>query len=996
MKHVLCIVLSLIMTLSVFSSTMFVKAADSSVGTMGLTYKLNDDGNSYTVTGCSEVLYGEVVIPDTYNNKPVTVVGKSAFMYEENIDSIIIGANVKVIEAYAFFRTSATSVSLPEGLKVIEDNALHGYILSLDIPDSVEYIGASGVLAQNYVENNGYYYIDNWLIEAAVDGGPQRVEVLPGTVGIADDIIEYMDDETGDKYVVIPETVKYIGPRSLTGYSGVYVSDDNPYFEEKDGIVYTENFERLVYASPSFVGVEVVIPDTVKTIDIFAFSYCNNILSVTIPDSVENFSNGLSYMLKTMPEEEIDLFGKPGLCFSFLNFDFDNTYNIEIICGCSSDAANTSFVKNLTQEYDGFEYFSKKIIHNEIVIPGRDATCTVNGLTDGIKCDDCKIIIEAQQSIQGGHNYGEMIVETAPTSTTTGIGVIICEKCGDTKEVSLPKIPVTPKTQAVNDVDGVKVTWNKVDGAAFYVVFRRAAGSSTWTQFTSVTDTEFVDKKVSNNKYYQYSVKAYNSEGYSSAYNSSLTKNIKFVSTPKLSAISNATGGVQIKWGAVAGATTYRVYRRGAGSTYWTYLGDTTSTSYVDSKASSGAYWRYTVRAVNGYYSGFDTNGLYIKRLANPYSIKTANSLNGVTVTWAKINGAGSYRIYRKAAGQTSWTYLGTTSAATYTDKNVKSGTYYKYTVRAASGSTYSAFYDGSLIRFLNAPVISGYDATNNKLTINWNKVTGASGYRVYRRGAGEGWKYITTVSGTSYADYNVTKNAYYRYTIRSVNGTYMSGYDNNGYLVKFVPQSAGSSSSSSSSTSSKPSTKNDIVAYYNNAINNAKKSAKNIVLAEVQTSNYDNLFYVSMSGIPTDSYKEMLESHSYPNSEYDVSLLPPSGIKCGINPSKVSSATITESGNNYVVAITLNAQSSAYRGDGGIGSAVNILTESELKESVGINVSNVNIAYDGAYVTAVVNKSTGRLVKLTTNSDAIYSMGYSGITMKYGISEKNVFTVNY
>ena len=99
MKHVLCIVLSLIMTLSVFSSTMFVKAADSSVGTMGLTYKLNDDGNSYTVTGCSEVLYGEVVIPDTYNNKPVTVVGKSAFMYEENIDSIIIGSNVKVIEA---------------------------------------------------------------------------------------------------------------------------------------------------------------------------------------------------------------------------------------------------------------------------------------------------------------------------------------------------------------------------------------------------------------------------------------------------------------------------------------------------------------------------------------------------------------------------------------------------------------------------------------------------------------------------------------------------------------------------------------------------------------------------------------------------------------------------------------------------------------------------------------------------------------------------------
>ena len=996
MKHVLCIVLSLIMTLSVFSSTMLVKAADSSVGTMGLTYELNDDGQSYTVTGSSEVICGELIIPDTYNGKPVTAVGKYAFSGCLSIDSIVVGANVTTIEAYAFYETSATSVLLPDGLKVIKSLGLMSEFDTIDVPDSVEYIGYFGIYSNDYYEQNNCIYVDKWLLNIPFSITPQKIVVLDGTVGICDTVGESIPEDGSAKFISIPASLKYIGSNSLNGFSGVYLSDDNEYFEMKDGILYTEDFSRLLFASPAFLTGDVVIADGVKYIDYNAFSGCENIASVTIPDSAYNLRYGIECFFDMVFEDELEgsIFNNKNTSFVFASND-EYATSYEIKYSCNSPAANYNYVAYFgADDYIGLH--QKTPIHNPVTIPGREATCTSNGLTEGVRCSACNIVIKAQTVLVGGHNYGEMIVETAPTSTTTGIGVIICEKCGDTKEVSLPKIPATPKTQAVNDVDGVKVTWNKVDGAAFYVVFRRAAGSNTWEQFTSVNGTEFVDKKVSNNKYYQYSVKAYNSEGYSSAYNSSLTKNIKFVSTPKLSAISNATGGVQIKWGAVAGATTYRVYRRGAGSTYWTYLGDTTSTSYVDSKASSGAYWRYTVRAVNGYYSGFDTNGLYIKRLANPYSIKTANSLNGVTVTWAKINGAGSYRIYRKAAGQTSWTYLGTTSVATYTDKNVKSGTYYKYTVRAASGSTYSAFYDGSLIRFLNAPVISGYGATNNKLTINWNKVTGASGYRVYRRGAGEGWKYITTVSGTSYADYNVTKNAYYRYTIRSVNGTYMSGYDNNGYLVKFVPQSAGSSSSSSSSTSSKPSTKNDIVAYYNSAINNAKKSAKNIVLAEVQTSNYDNLFYVSMSGIPTDSYKEMLESHSYPNSEYDVSLLPPSGIKCGINPSKVSSATITESGNNYVVAITLNAQSSAYRGDGGIGSAVNILTESELKESVGINVSNVNIAYDGAYVTAVVNKSTGRLVKLTTNSDAIYSMSYSGITMKYGISEKNVFTVNY
>lgn len=1003
MKRSLCYILSLVLILCTVSGTLLVSASASAVGTAGLTYELNADGESYTVTGYNQELPSELIIPDTYNGKPVTVVGLGAFNDDTAARSIIIGDNVEVIEPYAFTDTYAKSITLPDGLREIGAGALSSlWTENIDIPDSVEYIGENGVMAQNYVEDNGYYYIDNWLVEAAVDDGPMNVQVLPGTVGLADGVIEYMDDETGSKFITLPDSVKYIGAKSLSGYAGVYLSEDNPYFEEKDGILYTENYERLIYASPSFVGGEVVIPAGVKGIDFLAFSNCENLISVTIPDSVTSFSNGLSHVLKIMADFEVENYTKPGIAFPFWNTYSDDPANVDIICSCISPAANYSFVRAITEEYgESFTYHNKKIIHNEVVIAGRDATCTVDGLTDGIRCDDCKVVLKPQSVIPGGHTYGEMKVYTAPTTTSTGMGRYTCEVCGEYKTVILAQVPETPKTGGANSVGGVTVTWNTVVGAKGYQLYRREAGSSTWVKLTTTTATQYIDKNVKNNQYYVYCAKAYNVDGAVSAYNSSMTKTVKVTSTPKLTSIQNVTNGVQIKWNAVSGVTNYRVYRRGAGSTSWTYLGDTKSTSYIDGKASSGNYWRYTVRAVNsGYYSGFDTNGLYIKRLVNPYSIKTANALNGVTVSWARINGATAYRVYRKAAGQSSWTYLGATSSTSYTDKNVVSGTYYKYTVRATSGNTYSWFNDGSLIRFLNAPVISGHTTTAKSLTVKWNKVTGASAYRVYRRGAGEGWKLVATVSGTSYTDSKVVKNGYYRYTVRSVNGKYISGYDNNGYLLKFVP---GSSSTSSTATS-KPSTKKDIVAYYNKAINNAKKDAKNIVVNEVITENYNNICYAgNLTSTMQSVVASVFDSHEYPNETYESKAIEPYGRQANVDPAKVKSATITESGSNYIVKLVMNPQSNPRPGDGGVGSAVGVMTPEIWNENFkapGASCKNTTIKYEEVVVTITVNKSTGKLQKITSFAgyvvDTDLSMGGSTVEFVLGLSEKYIISVNY
>ncbi|MBR5441806.1 MAG: hypothetical protein IKV44_02525, partial [Clostridia bacterium] len=266
----------------------------------------------------------------------------------------------------------------------------------------------------------------------------------------------------------------------------------------------------------------------------------------------------------------------------------------------------------------------------------------------------------------------------------------------------------TPKATSSNDVGGIKVYWNKVDDAVKYNVYRRVGGSSSWVLAGTTTGTQIIDSDVANGKYYVYSVRAYNAQGSYSAYNQNMTYTTKCVATPKLTSLVNDTNGLKLTWSAVSGAT-YRVYRRGAGSTTWTYLGTTSSTTYTDSKATSGKYWRYTVRAVSsGYYSGFDTNGLYTMRLANPFSIKASQVPGGISITWAKINGATGYRVYRRGAGQNSWTYLGATTGNSVKDTTIEYGeNYYRYTVRATRGNIYSGFYsEGSVVKSSKLSVV--------------------------------------------------------------------------------------------------------------------------------------------------------------------------------------------------------------------------------------------------------------------------------------------------
>jgi fibronectin type 3 domain-containing protein len=260
--------------------------------------------------------------------------------------------------------------------------------------------------------------------------------------------------------------------------------------------------------------------------------------------------------------------------------------------------------------------------------------------------------------------------------------------------------PDTPKATTTNEISGVNVTWNKVEGATKYNVYRRQGGYSTWTLVGTTTGNTLLDKNVKSGVYYCYSVRAYNANGAYSDYVSANTSTRKFMDTPKLTTIYNHVNGLAIKWNSVAGITNgYRVYRRGAGSTYWTYLGTTKNLYWIDNgvKNANGGYYRYTVIADGGYHSKFDTTGLYLKRLANPALLGATSSTAGITVKWSAIKGTTGYYVYRKTATST-WIRIAAVGGAnntTFLDKTAKKGTTYTYTVRAVCGNVTSYFNSG-------------------------------------------------------------------------------------------------------------------------------------------------------------------------------------------------------------------------------------------------------------------------------------------------------------
>lgn len=191
---------------------------------------------------------------------------------------------------------------------------------------------------------------------------------------------------------------------------------------------------------------------------------------------------------------------------------------------------------------DGLVIPSFSYIHDHIskTVPGSPATCEAAGATDGAVCELCERILTPQEDIPAkGHTWGEWTVKTPATVKNAEVQQRSCSVCNQTETKTVgTKLPaaglVTDKTsvaavqqailagstlgnvtyvrlqaRAVNAGKyAVRLEWNKVSGAAGYIIYGSKCGYNI-KRIGTTANTYSIRDKLTAGSYYQYRVVAY-------------------------------------------------------------------------------------------------------------------------------------------------------------------------------------------------------------------------------------------------------------------------------------------------------------------------------------------------------------------------------------------------------------------------------------------------------------------------------------------------------
>ena len=723
----------------------------------------------------------EIIIPDSVVN-----IGKSAFL-GCGLTKVLIPSSVTSIGEYAFLGCSLTDVTIPESVTNIGGYAFHSTKWLHNQPDGVVYVGNNaytykGLMPRNTkislktgtksICGNAFYHCEN-LISITIPYGAKTIgkSAFEGCANLTSvdipDSVAYIDDNafancSNLANLTIPDNIINIGENAFTECKSL-------------AQVIIPNGIKTVKNS-AFSGCNsvksITIPNSVINLGDSAFAKCSSLLEVTIPDSVtgigdETFSECKSLTRAIIPNSVISIgkgaFAKCSSLNEIIIPDSVTKMNEEVLSECTSlkriiipesitDIADRACygcyslkevtipnsVRNIGEKAFGFEYF------------GPDYYSKVDGfIIRGYK--------DTAAEMYANENEFEFIEIPRPTSVSlnkTALTLDVGKSYTLTKTVS-PSNAVTSYTWSSSNTSVATVDGNGK-------VTAKASGTATITVKTSNGKTATC--KVTVN-----------------------------LPAPQITGLANTTGGIKISWNKVDGAYGYRLYYKPA-SGGWKRFKDTTATSFTDSGVVPNKTETYTIRCLdkNGNtISGFNSNGWSIKYVpVAPTISKLENTSSGIKLSWNKVTGVYGYRIYQKTSN--GWKRIKDTTATSFTDSAVSANQTKTYTIRCIdkNGNTVSGYNSKGWSKKYteSTPSISKLENTSGGIKLSWNKVTGAYGYRLYRK-TSSGWKRIKDTTATTYTDSAVKSGRTETYTIRCIdrNGKTVSGYNSKGWSKKYV-----------------------------------------------------------------------------------------------------------------------------------------------------------------------------------------------------------------
>ena len=324
------------------------------------------------------------------------------------------------------------------------------------------------------------------------------------------------------------------------------------------------------------------------------------------------------------------------------------------------------------------------------------------------------------------------------------------------------------------------IYWSAVDGANRYEVYRSGSKDGTYSFLDSTANLNYTDSKANVGTTYYYKVKALAADGTDSSLSAAVAITCRCARPVVKTDYWASTGKPYIYWSAVAGASQYEVYRSGSKDGTYTLLGTTTATNYTDSKANAGYTYYYKVKAISEVKSAADSSlsaaVAVTCRCARPVVTPDYLTSTGKPyIKWAAVAGASQYEVYRSGSKDGTYTLLGTTTAANYTDSKANAGYTYYYKVKAISKvkSTANSSLSAAVAitcRCARPVVKTDYWASTGKPYIKWDAVDGAGKYYIYRSGTRNGtYTLLGTTTATNYTDSKANAGYTYYYKVQAI-----------------------------------------------------------------------------------------------------------------------------------------------------------------------------------------------------------------------------------
>ena len=464
-------------------------------------------------------------IPDT-----VREIGYSAFYNSSNLKSIWLPNNLESIADKAFCGCSSlTGITIPNGVTAIGNEAFASCskLLTVAIPDSVTSIGndafkpCKSLISITVGDNNEYYASDNGVLydkkQKALllypSANNNNSYVIPDGVMTIGKMAFYSCKSLTD--VTIPDSVTSIGnnafascsaltsitiPDSVTSIgnnaldnckslTSITVDENNKYYSSKDGVLFNKDRTVLILYPRSNNRKSYIIPDSVTTIEDWAFESCNSLTGILIPDSVTSIElNSFSWI------ETLTLFANKG---SYAEQTLAKWLPFKTIITAAPSKVSTNLYKN----YDSLKVSWSKVAGADgYYVYYKKSTWKSYqklGTTTALSYSKAKLTDGAQYkfAVYPYMNIGDQKYMTKNSKSSDYVYTL--------KKLNKPGVKKSSRSF-------VRVSWNNIPGESGYQIARSKSSTKNFKIVKRVSKN-YKSTKIKTPRYkkYYYKVRAY-------------------------------------------------------------------------------------------------------------------------------------------------------------------------------------------------------------------------------------------------------------------------------------------------------------------------------------------------------------------------------------------------------------------------------------------------------------------------------------------------------